>query len=661
LIIQSLRIQNLRCIIDKTITFQKLTTLVGSNGAGKSTVLYALNLFYTPSKKAEYDDFYNQETDREIAISVTYCDLSDEAKELFSKYMEGEKLTIERVFRGEGSTVLSAYHGSSLQYPGFDEIRSSFNSKDRGATAKGNYQGLRAQGKYSTLPGWTKIDEVKEFLKVWEMENQGECVRARDEGQFFGFTEVAQGYLGKYSRFLFIPAVRDASGDAEEGRGSVLTELMNLVVRSTIANRKDLVEFKEETAKKFHELMNPDNFKELMDLEGQLATTLKTFVPTASVNLQWLPPGEVDLPLPKVDIQLVEDGYSSVVRKTGHGLQRAFILTMLQHLTIAKTSQNHQSEKEEPPPNPNLILAIEEPELYQHPSRQRHLSDVLSKLSEGSTPGVAKSTQIIFSTHSPLFIGIDKIDQVRLLKKKENGEGNPLITEIISTDLDEVADKLWTLDGEKGVQYSGDTLLPRLRAIMTPWMNEGFFSDVVVLVEGEDDRAALIGVASSLEINFDAMGISIIPCGGKSNIDRPFIIFNSLEIPTYVIWDGDENKGATEGNCEGCGRPLDKKADPNENRRLLTFCGGEVVDWPDVISENFSCFKFDLESTLREEIGDDFYTYLQECQDEFGIPKRKHALKNPEVIKSIILKAKEKGRESKSMNEIVDRIIKMKE
>ena len=31
---------------------------------------------------------------------------------------------------------------------------------------------------------------------------------------------------------------------------------------------------------------------------------------------------------------------------------------------------------------------------------------------------------------------------------------------------------------------------------MTPWMGEGFFADVVVLVEGEDDRAAILGYAN---------------------------------------------------------------------------------------------------------------------------------------------------------------------
>ena len=38
---------------------------------------------------------------------------------------------------------------------------------------------------------------------------------------------------------------------------------------------------------------------------------------------------------------------------------------------------------------PNLILGTEEPELYQHPSRQRHLASILWQLPNGQIPGVA--------------------------------------------------------------------------------------------------------------------------------------------------------------------------------------------------------------------------------------------------------------------------------
>ena len=50
---------------------------------------------------------------------------------------------------------------------------------------------------------------------------------------------------------------------------------------------------------------------------------------------------------------------------------------------------------------------------------------------------------------------------------------------------------------------------------MTPWMSEGFFADVAVLVEGEDDRAAILGVAKSKGIDLESSGIAVIPAAEK--------------------------------------------------------------------------------------------------------------------------------------------------
>jgi predicted ATP-dependent endonuclease of OLD family len=258
-------------------------------------------------------------------------------------------------------------------------------------------------------------------------------------------------------------------------------------------------------------------------------------------------------------------------------------------------------------------------------------------------------------------VGIDRIDQIRLLRKGNNGTEKPKITKVVSTSLDLVAEDIWKADGETGPKYTGTTIAHRLQAIMTPWMSEGFFSDVVVLVEGEDDRAAILGAAKAMGHELEGSGYSVIPCGGKTNIDRPYVIFKKLGIPVYVIWDGDFGKGASGGKCEKCSRPLDKKPDPKENRRLLRLLGRDETDWPEFIEDAFACFKYDLETTLMEEIGlDPFEKYLTECQADFCILKRKHAIKNPNVILNIMNKAAENGNSSKTITTIVNKILAMK-
>ncbi len=382
-----------------------------------------------------------------------------------------------------------------------------------------------------------------------------------------------------------------------------------LVVRSVLANRQELKTLKEETQKKYETIFDPTNLTELKTLSEGLTRTLSTFVPNASVDLSWLPMGEISIPLPQADIKLVEDGYPYAVARTGHGLQRAFILTMLQHLALAQTVRGTGSgEGAVTAKLPNLILAIEEPELYQHPNRQRHLAKMFQQLAEGKTPGVADRTQVIFTTHSPLFVGIDTIEQFRLLRKSPNVTGKPRISKIIRTNLDEIAEILWEADGESGSKYTGATLAPRLKAIMTLWMSEGFFAEVAVLVEGEDDRAAILGAARVKGIDLETAGISVIPCGGKTSMDRPAAIFKRLGIPIFLVWDGDKGK---------------KNSDPRDNHRLLRLMGKPAEDWPAQVAEQFTCFEVDLETTLCSEIGEDvFERHLNGCQTELCFPKK---------------------------------------
>lgn len=665
MIVESLHVKNFRSILNETLDFEDLTALVGANGSGKSSFLAALNLFYYNSPRIEIEDFYNQNIENEIVIALTFKGLSEEAKEKFSNYIENEKLTVEYVLKWDNGKISGKYYGSSLQNTDFQRVYEAFDIKDRAKTAKEAYSALRRTPEYASLPPCTSIADMKSSLGEWEIEHPDRCTRKRDEGQFFGFKEVGQGYLGQYTKLLLIPAVRDASEDTEEGRGSILTELMDLVVRSVLANKQALIELRDETQRKYDDIVDPGNLVELQNLSEQMTNTLKTFVPNSKVELTWHQL-DVDIPMPRADVKLIEDGYSSAVHRTGHGLQRAFILTIFQHLALAQTTSAEIADLENPPIQrevklPDLLLVIEEPELYQHPNRQRHLAMIFSQLASGKTPGVAEKTQVIYSTHSPLFIAIDRINQIRLLRKVENGPDKPKITKVITTSVDIIADKLWEIDNRPEPKYTGNTLIPRLQAIMTPWMNEGFFADVVVLVEGEDDRAVVLGIARSMGHEIEGKGFSVIPCGGKANMDRPCLIFQQMGIPTYLIWDGDSGKGETEGVCDKCSRPFDKKPDPKQNHRLLKIIGKPITDWPEYVENNFTVFKIDMETTLKMEIGAElFERCLGDCQARFGFSKRKHALKNPFSLMNIINAARETGHQSPTLETMVSKILSLK-
>jgi len=533
MIIKSIRVQNFRCIRDETLPCDKLTALIGPNGSGKSSFLRALDMFYAPSTRYTEDDFYDRDTSQDIIITVSFTNLTEDEKKLFQKYIEGGKLTVEKEMKWPPSKGNQKYYSTSLQNPEFDSFRTA-----TGANLRREYNKLR-EDKYSDLSEYTNKDDAEKALRAWEESHADQCLRRRDEGQFFGFKEVGEAHLERFTRFIPVPAVHDASEDAVEGKGTPLTEIMDLVVRSVLAHRKEIIELQEGTQKQYEQIVDPTKLVELQTLEHDLSSTLKTYVPDAGVKLIWLTGDVIEIPMPSANIKLVEDEYPSSVERTGHGLQRAFILTMLQHLAVVqapvqKNMDEKENEMDEVPKGqpslkvPNLIIGIEEPELYQHPNRQRHLSKILLKLATGSIKGVAGCTQIIYTTHSPLFVDITRFDKVRRLHKICEEANKPKQTKVFCTNLDEINKIIGVRDLE-----------PRIQTLMTPWMNEGFFADVAVVVEGTEDRAVILEVATTMGYDLESMGISVIPCQSKNNLIKSIAIFSNFKIPVYAIWDSD--------------------------------------------------------------------------------------------------------------------------
>jgi putative ATP-dependent endonuclease of OLD family len=294
---------------------------------------------------------------------------------------------------------------------------------------------------------------------------------------------------------------------------------------------------------------------------------------------------------------------------------------------------------------PNLIISIEEPELYQHPDRQRHLSKVLTKLSQEGVPGVVEQVQVIFSTHSPLFVDLEQFEKIRVFRKVKKEANLPKQTKISYTTLTNVAEKLEKINNKPPGSYTAETLRARLRALMNPWVNEGFFAKVAVLVEGIKDRAAIIGAASSMGQDLESKGVAVIPCNSKTCLDRAVLIFSGFDIPVYAIWDSDYHlKDKPESN-------------PIVNRTLLRLFNYPEEDWPEKITDSFACFKETLLHMLSKELGDFFDAEIQSCCDEFGIDKTQYATEHPAVFEKMFQEAKKKGKMSQTIENIIAQIL----
>ncbi|HEV8606101.1 MAG TPA: ATP-dependent endonuclease, partial [Tepidisphaeraceae bacterium] len=599
--IKSVKIEHFRSIHSETFPFASLTAIVGPNGCGKSAVLRAIQLFYEPSPSATVDDFYNRDINEPIKISITFAELTPGESALYGKYVQDSILTITKVI----VPGAEKYHGTSLQHRGFDEPRAIVNKTDR-RTA---YNALRDRKEYANLAKVSTADQADAELEKWEASHLDQCERTPDTGQFFGFRNVGQARLERFTRYVFVPAVREAEKDASDTKGSAIFQLLELVVRSALAQNEKFAEFKDKLQSDYQALIGPTTQVQLGELSQRLTRNLQTYVPAASIKLEWQAADSLIVPLPKATVKLSEDGFEAPVDRVGHGLQRAFILSLLQGLVSAQLTVvppadgSKRTLADNVEPVPTLILGIEEPELYQHPNRQRHLSRILANLSSGSIPGVLNNTQVLYCTHSPLFIDLERFGSIRRLIKVDHQTALPKKTKMYSSSMELVAAQLQKAQDDcDSPDFTASSVRARMQSLMTPWMNEGFFADVVVLVEGEDDRATIIGAAQRQQIDLEAIGVAVIPCGGKDSMDRPFLLFSGLGIPVFLVFDGDTNQND----------PKDRDKSAKANRCLQRLLGiSEVQDFPATgVFTRHAVFASNLNQLVREAVGEAKYQLI---------------------------------------------------
>ena len=142
------------------------------------------------------------------------------------------------------------------------------------------------------------------------------------------------------------PATREAPN---------VKEIMDLVVRNSLASHADVDQLRDSIQEQYRAVFDPSKRTELRSLEDRLTETLQRYAPDTAISLTWSNLSSITIPMPETEVRLSEDGYDAQVQQTGHGLQRAFILTMLQHLVAAR--EDAQSDLNDDPPCPTCFVA----------------------------------------------------------------------------------------------------------------------------------------------------------------------------------------------------------------------------------------------------------------------------------------------------------------
>ena len=179
--IESVRIKHLRSISDELITFNDYTCLVGSNGAGKSTVHCALNLFFretenvtTNLSELHEEDFHLKNTDAPVEVTVTFTDLSAEAQEDFSAYHRQGKLIISALAHYDkvARTATVKQYGQRLGISAFAPFFRAEGDGVKVADLKEIYSELK---KTFDLPAPGPKAAMITALQSYEAARPGEC------------------------------------------------------------------------------------------------------------------------------------------------------------------------------------------------------------------------------------------------------------------------------------------------------------------------------------------------------------------------------------------------------------------------------------------------------------------------------------------------------
>lgn len=334
-----------------------MTAIMGPNSAGKSTILLALNLFFSNLNKLEDNAFHQHAPDAPIIIEAT----------LVGK-IAADSAWIERFCRGNGAnteiTVASVWD---------KEGRSRFLLANNGLFYKQTAadRSLCARA----LPA---------FRMIWADTRPGEAAELKRDSLL---SDLVAGAFQQRN-------------DASVARrlDELLGALQNLLSRGSAPSSAS------ESAPENEPENEPENtvdWSALDALEQQLSQGLAQLTPQQNrvrIRLDAALPGIEDVLARGVTV--IDDGAALAFDSHGLGLQRAFAVSVLK----AWCAQRIQDDRD-------YIFAVEEPEIYLHPHATRVMLRTLAQ--------IAAQHQVLFTTHAGEFINRAPLQNVLMVSRRK--------------------------------------------------------------------------------------------------------------------------------------------------------------------------------------------------------------------------------------------------
>lgn len=314
--------------------------------------------------------------------------------------------------------------------------------------------------------------------------------------------------LREHNKFVLIPALRDSSSPLfqelfsrmlkEHGLSKIIPQKAGGTPRE-YRNLKKIREMVSTSIKPFiNESLLP-KIEEYFGFETQHKLALRFDVDVKDVG-EWI------LDNLRLGFQLTDDVETTLaLSEAGSGVQSGVLLAL---------HRLEQSAAEKP--DTQFILAVEEPEAFLHPQKQKELyQDIRAAQSE--------NLRVIVTTHSPYIVAETPFTRLGWVKK--DGQHSTLHVAIVKN-----AKEHETFDA-----YSDE-----VNSLL-------FFADKVVLVEGESD-ARVIKLLLEKKLGAQAHRISIISASGNKNFSpflRMILAWGTAKIPHLVVTDFDSLTNTT--------------------------------------------------------------------------------------------------------------------
>ncbi|WP_214802015.1 ATP-binding protein [Exiguobacterium sp. ERU656] len=495
--LEKIIIENFRSYKSKVeLEFKDLTTIIGKNDAGKSTILEALEIFFNNSLvKIDSNDSCKKNESTKVLIGCVFSNfpkeivLDESAITNFQdEYLlnENNLLEIHKVYDCSKKTIKPEIY-LNARYPKNAIEDGKCLIQLTQTELKRKLDILNLKNKPTDL-------RVNHLIRknIFENINTSELLITQislSRGDSGTIWDKILPFLPIYS--LFQSDRPSLDGDSE------IQDPMKLAVKEALVEVRPLLNQIEKIVREKALSVANDTLDKLREMDSSLANELH---PKFSEEPKWHNIFKLSL-----------DGDEGIpINKRGSGVRRLILLNFFR----AAAERKEVSSK-------NIIYGIEEPETAQHPSNQRLIADSLISMSR------KKDSQIILTTHIPAFASLMPIDSIRLIVNEEHGNKTILNSE----------------DDENVLQ----TIVDTLGIIATPQFEN---IKIAVFVEGPHDVNTLKTFSSIIaKQNPEIVDLQtskevvIIPCGGgtlQGWVENRYL--KELSVPEIHIYDRDENE-----------------------------------------------------------------------------------------------------------------------